>query len=866
MREARFRRVSDEVTNLWAQKSGRRSATILSRYIWALGCVLLIAAPLLIASRAAAQTNETTPRKDYAKVVDTLRPFIQQQMQEKGLPALSIAIIDDQQIVWAQGFGMADPKAKIPATADTVYRIGSVSKLFTDIAIMQQVERGELNLDAPITEYLPDFHPRNPFNSPITLRQLMSHRSGLLREPPVGNYFETTQPTLAATVGILNDTELVYAPNTHTKYSNAAIAVVGYVLETRSHQPFADYLKTAVLNPMGLRHSSFQPDPTIVANLAKAEMWTYDGLHFEAPTFQLGMAPAGSMYSTVKDLGRFASVLLARGKTENGVMLKAETLDQMWSPQFPNPGGRVFGLGFQVRALDGHRLVGHGGAIYGFATTLDLLPEDKVAVVVFATKDAVNAVTERIGEETLRLVLAHREGRPLALPAVTGAVPVELGRRLAGRYGNGDEAVELEYLGGHLSLRKVSGGEQLELRTLGDDLIADGPVGYGLKVTPMAEGIRIDSKTLAKVSTPMPPPVPEKWRGLIGEYGWDHDILYVFEKDGRLNVLIEWMEFDALTQVSDDVFKFPTSGLYDGEKAAFTRDTSGTATQVQVSGVVFKRRNIGGVDGGIFRIPTVPNFVQLRDRALASQPPKENGEFRKADLVDVAALDPKIKLDIRYATTNNFLSTPVYSQARAFLQRPAAEALLRAHKKLMALGYGLLIHDAYRPWYVTKIFWDATPDDKKIFVADPSQGSRHNRGCAVDLSIYDLATGKPIEMTGVYDEMSERSYPGYPGGTSRQRRHRGLLRRVMENEGFLVYEFEWWHFDYGDWQKYPILNLTFEQLGANKAAQYNVEPADLWYSRRTQSSLLFSEAWSPVKLLASYSIQNPSDKPLRGIQ
>jgi len=135
------------------------------------------------------------------------------------------------------------------------------------------------------------------------------------------------------------------------------------------------------------------------------------------------------------------------------------------------------------------------------------------------------------------------------------------------------------------------------------------------------------------------------------------------------------------------------------------------------------------------------------------------------------------------------------------------------------MGYGLLIHDAYRPWYVTKIFWDATPDDKKIFVADPSEGSRHNRGCAVDLSLYDLATGKPVEMVGVYDEMSERSYPGYPGGTSLQRWHRELLRTVMENEGFLVYEFEWWHFDYGDWRKYPILNLRFEQLASTSATK-----------------------------------------------
>ena len=683
---------------------------------------------------------------------------------------------------------MADPKNNTPATADTVYRIGSVSKLFTDIAIMQLVERGELNLDTPVTDYLPNFHPKNPFGTPITLRQLMSHRSGLLREPPVGNYFETSQPTLAATVKSLNDTELVFPPNTHTKYSNAAIAVVGYLLEARSHEPFAKYLKSSVLDPMGLRHSSFEPDPAIIRNLAKAEMWTYDGLKFEAPSFQLGMAPAGSMYSTVNDLAHFVSVLLAQGKMENGALLKSATLEQMWSPQFPDSGGHGFGLGFQVRSLDGHRLVGHGGAIYGFATTLNLLPEDKVGVVVVATKDAVNTVTDRIGEESLRLILAHRAGKPLELPLATSPVPLELGRKLAGRYGTGDDAVDLSYLDGHLSMLNVpGGGEQLELRKIrpsGDDLIADGVMGFGINVAPVSEGVRIESKILARQAIPMPSDVPAKWRGLIGEYGWDHDILYVFEKDQRLNVLIEWMEFDALTQVTDDVFKFPSRGLYDGEKAIFTRDASDNATQVKVSGAVFNRRSIGGVLGGVFRIPPIQDFDNLRAQALADHAPLETGEFRKPDLVELAALDPKIKLDIRYATTNNFLNTPIYSQARAFLQRPAAEALLRVHKRLMAVGYGLLIHDAYRPWYVTKIFWDATPDDKKIFVADPKQGSRHNRGCAVDLSLYELATGKPVDMVGVYDEMSERSYAGYPGGTSLQRWHRELLRRAMESEGF----------------------------------------------------------------------------------
>jgi len=147
------------------------------------------------------------------------------------------------------------------------------------------------------------------------------------------------------------------------------------------------------------------------------------------------------------------------------------------------------------------------------------------------------------------------------------------------------------------------------------------------------------------------------------------------------------------------------------------------------------------------------------------------------------------------------------------MQRPAAEAVVRANAKLRKLGYGLLIHDAYRPWYVTKVFWDATPDDKKIFVANPLQGSRHNRGMAVDISLYDLNTGKPIEMVGTYDETSDRSYPDYPGGSSLQRWHRKLLRDTMEAEGFTVYEAEWWHFDYKDWKRYPIGNQIFLNIG-----------------------------------------------------
>ncbi|MBI3580193.1 MAG: M15 family metallopeptidase [Ignavibacteriales bacterium] len=219
-----------------------------------------------------------------------------------------------------------------------------------------------------------------------------------------------------------------------------------------------------------------------------------------------------------------------------------------------------------------------------------------------------------------------------------------------------------------------------------------------------------------------------------------------------------------------------------------------------------------GEDGATFKIIPLKPAAELRKTALAAKPPEEKGDFLKPDLVELTSLDPTIQRDIRYAGKNNFMSTVFYSSAKAFMQRPAAEALVQAHRQLKKQGYGLLIHDAYRPWYVTKMFWDATPDDKKIFVADPSKGSRHNRGCAVDLTLYDHKTGKPVEMVSGYDEFSDRAFPEYPGGTSLQRYYRTLLRKAMEEQGFTVYEWEWWHFDFGDWKHYPIGTLTFEEL------------------------------------------------------
>lgn len=197
------------------------------------------------------------------------------------------------------------------------------------------------------------------------------------------------------------------------------------------------------------------------------------------------------------------------------------------------------------------------------------------------------------------------------------------------------------------------------------------------------------------------------------------------------------------------------------------------------------------------------------------RPPREENK-READLVELIKLDKTIKLDIRYATANNFVGRPVYSEARAFLQRPAAEALVRVNRELKKKDLGLVIFDGYRPWTITKLFWDVVSEDKRKFVADPAKGSKHNRGCAVDLSIYDRRTGKLIEMPSGYDEFTERASPDYQGGTDEERANRDMLRKLMEAEGFTVNPNEWWHYDYKDWQSYAIYDISFDEASKNK--------------------------------------------------
>jgi len=755
---------------------------------------------------------------EYREVASKVSDAIHYEMVDKALNAVSIVLVKDMEILWARGFGVEDLNKSTKADANTVYRVGSVSKLFTDIGIMQLVEKGEVDLDAPITDYLPEFRPRSRFKREITLRQLMSHRSGLLREPLVGNYFDDDEPTLEATVKSIIDSDVIYAPESKIKYSNSAIATVGYVLEKLKGEPFASYLRKNVLLPMGLTHSAFEPLPDITNRLADATMWSYDGRVFDAPTFELGMSPAGSMYAPVVDLGQFMKVLFNDGKGPNGPVIKKETLQLMLTSQFNDGKDQRhnvgFGIGFSLSEQGGYKRVGHGGAVYGFSTQLYALPEVKLGVAVTSSVDVTNTITRRVATYALDCLLAVENGKPMPDYEKTSSVNEKTVALLVGHFVS-DNGKRLKLINKYGTLYVENDRFQTRIRQLNGRLVTDSQISYGSPIDYDEDGrsVTMGGTVYNREKYLKPMPMPNAWQGLIGEYGWNHNILYIYEAYGKLTALIEWMEKDILTEVEKDVFAFPVKGgMYHGEKMRFKRDRNGIATQVQIeNGPIFFRRDVGVDHGKTFRIDPLEPVGVLRKIALSASPPSEQKK-NDPDLVELRTLDSTIKYDIRYATTNNFMSAVFYRSAHAYMQRPAAESLVRVSKKLKAFGYGLLIHDSYRPWYVTKMFWDATPDDKKIFVANPESGSRHNRGCAVDLTLYDLDTGAVVEMVGGYDEMTDRSFPDYVGGTSQQRWHRELLRRSMEAEGYTVYEAEWWHYDYKTWNDYPILNLTFEAL------------------------------------------------------
>ena len=184
-------------------------------------------------------------------------------------------------------------------------------------------------------------------------------------------------------------------------------------------------------------------------------------------------------------------------------------------------------------------------------------------------------------------------------------------------------------------------------------------------------------------------------------------------------------------------------------------------------------------------------------------------------LVDLRKIIPEAKFDIRYATSQNLIGRPLYPNADAFLRKPAALALRQVSENLKQLGLGLVIHDGYRPYEITVLFYESIKDT--TYVADPRKGSRHNRGMAIDLSLFDLETGETLIMPSEYDETTERSHHDFSGADPKALQHRQILKDAMLDVGFQLYPYEWWHYDYQGWEGCPTYDIWHKKIHkANK--------------------------------------------------
>ena len=501
--------------------------------------------------------------------------LIRHEVEDKAISSISYAVVDRAGLL-GQGHIQRHDR-DYPMKGDTCFRIGSITKTFTSMAIMQLVERGKVDIDADIKTYLPGFAPINPFlgretgpfGPQVTLRKLMSHTAGIVREPKSGHYLDAHRPPLDETVTELAQSTLKQDPSAGTMhYSNAGIAVVGLVIEKITGLSYADYVHANIMGPLGMKDSSSGMAPDIRGRLAPADMWTLDG-DSPAPVFDLGGSPAGNIFSTTEDMARYAQCLLRGGFAPDGTqIISPASLREMWTPVGKRIAhGKVtsgYGLCYGVAELDGWTTVGHGGAVYGYATQMSLIPTAGLGVLIFATLDFANQIGGRLAQDALRAALA--EGKMGRMPERNQTPPPITDEQFASLPGNyrdpeSAEVVEVKAKGGKLYL--MGDGVPLQIRPAGGaSFVIDGRIySRGADYPHMDLSFPVPGTLVWKGATwtriadvPDEAPPPEIAPHL-GEYGPDFNITYLTYSHGKLRCLIEYFCSHTCEPVDKDRFR-----------------------------------------------------------------------------------------------------------------------------------------------------------------------------------------------------------------------------------------------------------------------------------------------------------------------
>lgn len=503
---------------------------------------LITILPLILFSSAAHGKPEIGMPVNYDSVKETISRLIKKEMRKNDVAGLSIALVDDQQVVWAQGFGYADEQREIPATPDTVYRIGSLTKLFTVSAAMQLAEQGRLNIDQPLKNYLPEFSILSRFNGagPITLRHLMTHHAGLPSNLQKGMWSRKPEP-FENVVNALKDEYAAYPPGYIFSYSNVGMTLLGHVVERVSGRDYDSYIRESLFQPMNMTRTGFSSSQKTDGLVSKGY---HKGKEMEDPLVR--DVPAGGMQSTVLDLSRFMQMMFSRGRSNGHQILKPGTLEEMLRPQnadVPLDLGLHIGLGWMLSGLgnidiqNAGTVAHHAGATLMFHSQMIVLPEHKLGVVVLANSSTASRVVGKTAVRALILALEAKAGikQPAQTTSAESDVPLtrEVLQDGEGLYASILGVVEIKAKVDHFHVKFMN-------RTLQLEPLADGRfcVKYRLfGLFPLSLG-ELDNYEISRTAVAgreiltastkgrelliaekiRPVPVPEAWSNRAGEY------------------------------------------------------------------------------------------------------------------------------------------------------------------------------------------------------------------------------------------------------------------------------------------------------------------------------------------------------------
>ncbi len=458
------------------------SLTIVRRrpgLVLALCCAVVGVLDVLIGSDVlrAGEEHALASQPAVSARLEVLEAWILETMESREQPGLSIGIVYDQELIWSKGYGLADVATKRPATPSTVYRIASITKLFTATALMQLRDQGKIHLDDPVRKYLPWFSIKDPFpdDPAVTIRHLMTHLAGLPRGSaglPEGQRGFASRDQM---LGALGQQELAFPTETEFKYSNLGWAIAGEVVAQAAGEPYAQYVERRILKPLRMTSTYVLPEPA-TAGLATPYSRRVPGKERRVQPFSdwSGLTPAANMASTVEDLAKFASLQLRDEPATAAAVLSGSTLREMHRVQWLRPDWRSGqGLGFAIRRVDDRVQVGHGGSTSGFRTQIQIRPADKMAVIVLTNAD--DGDPGRYVDQAFRIVGPAIRSATEERNAPSTADPTWA--RYVGRYGreDADNESRITVLNGELTMYTA------------DAMVSDDPWDARVRLVPVRE-------------------------------------------------------------------------------------------------------------------------------------------------------------------------------------------------------------------------------------------------------------------------------------------------------------------------------------------------------------------------------------------